>query len=121
MRLTITELKRLIKECTCETMKEMGLDMPMTSIKVIKLDEPAIKSGLFPSVDYDRADDRDDDDQGEKSMILGNLERLSDRSAELRDMAAHIPDNEEWVQEKIAVASSMIDSIYDYVKYKNKE
>jgi len=121
MRLTITELKRLIKECTCETMKEMGLDMPMASIKVIKLDEPAIKSGLFPSVDYDRADDRDDDDQGEKSMILGNLERLSDRSAELRDMAAHIPDNEEWVQEKIAVASSMIDSIYDYVKYKNKE
>lgn len=124
MRLTIIELKRLIKECTCETMKEMGLDMPTASIKVIKLDEPAIKSGLFPSMDYDRDDHHDDyqdDDQGEKSMILGNLERLSDRSAELRDMAAHIPDNEEWVQEKIAVASSMIDSIYDYVKYKNKE
>lgn len=124
MRLTILELKRLIKECNCETMKEMGLDMPTASIKVIKLDEPAIKSGLFPSMDYDRDDHHDDyqdDDQGEKSMILGNLERLSDRSAELRDMAAHIPDNEEWVQEKIAVASSMIDSIYDYVKYKNKE
>lgn len=116
MNITMFELKRIIKECACDMSKDMGFDMPASSIKVIKLDEPMIKSGLFPDMDDDL-----DDDHGEKSMILGNLERLSDRSAELRDMAAHIPDNEEWVQEKIAVASSMIDSIYDYVKYKNKE
>jgi hypothetical protein len=116
MKITMFELKRIIKECACDMAKDMGFDGPEHSIKVIKLDEPTIKSGLFPKMDDER-----DDDQGEKSMILGNLERLSNRSAALRDMAADIPDNEEWVQEKIAVASSMIDSIYDYLRYKDKE
>lgn len=116
MSITMFELKRIVKECACDMAKDMGLDEPVSSIKIVKLDEPTIKSGLFPGVDDDQ-----DDDQGEKSMILGNLERLSDRSSALRDMAAHIPDNEEWVQEKIAVASSMIDSIYDYLQYKHKE
>ena len=37
---------------------------------------------------------------------------------ELRKIAADIDDNEEWVQEKIAVASAMIDSIHNYLKYK---
>jgi uncharacterized protein (UPF0303 family) len=54
-------------------------------------------------------------------MIVGNLKRLADRSAELSQLAEEVPDNEEWVQEKIAVASSMIDSIYNYMKYSKGE
>ena len=116
MNITMGELKKLIKECACETMKEMGLDMEPSSIKVVRLDEPTISSGLFPGLSHD-----DHDDQGEKSMILSNLAKIAHKSAELRDMADQVSDNEEWVQEKIAVAASMIDSIHSYLKYTGKE
>lgn len=54
-------------------------------------------------------------------MILGNLNRMADRATELAQLAKEVPDNEEWVQEKIAVASAMIDSIYNYMKYRGEE
>lgn len=128
MNITMGELKKLIKECACETMKEMGLDMEPSSIKVVRLDEPTISSGLFPGLAHHDHDafghdhtDLDHDDQGEKSMILSNLAKIAHKSAELRDMADQVSDNEEWVQEKIAVAASMIDSIHSYLKYTGKE
>lgn len=118
-QLTHKQLKAIIKECACEAMKDAGMS-PMPAIKMIKLGEPEIEAGLFPGMDDDHHDDShwDDHDQGEKSMILANLARMSDKALELRDLAADVPDNEEWVQEKIAVASAMIDSIYNYLKYK---
>jgi hypothetical protein len=131
MNITMGQLKKLIKECACETMKEMGLDMEPSSIKIVKLDQPTISSGLFPGLAHDHHDDHDafghghtdhdHDDQGEKSMILSNLAKIADKSAELRDMADQVSDNEEWVQEKIAVAASMIDSVHGYLKYTGKE
>ena len=127
MNITMAELKKLIKECACETMKEMGLDMEPSSIKVVSLDEPTIASGLFPGLshedhhDADHHDHADHDDQGEKSMMLSNLAKIVDKSAELRNLVAQVSDNEEWIQEKIAVASSMIDSIHGYLKYTGKE
>jgi hypothetical protein len=123
------KLKAILKECACQAMKDMhdmpSLDMGPKSIKVIRLGEPEIKDGLFPSLgkmdmDHDHHDDShwDDDDQGEKSMIMSNLAKISDKANELRSLAAEVSDNEEWVQEKIAVASAMIDSIYNYLKYR---
>ena len=60
----------------------------------------------------------DDEDQGEKGMILSNLAKMSDKAQELQDLAAEVDDNEEWVQDKIAVAASMIDSVHSYLKYR---
>ena len=119
------KLKAILRECACEAMKGMG-DMPSLGmapkIKVIRLGEPEIKNGLF-GLDKMKHDDShwDDHDQGEKSMILSNLAKLSDKANELRSLAADVDDNEEWVQEKIAVASAMIDSIYNYLKYRGEE
>lgn len=122
MNITMVELKKFIKECACETVKEMSLDMPTTSIKVVRLDEPTIASGLFPSLDHhDHDDHHDHHDQGEKSMIMGNIAKIADKAEELRSMVSQVPDNEEWVQEKIAVAASMIDSVYSYLKYSEEE
>ena len=131
MKLTRKQLKELIKECACQAMQdaEMG---GMPEVEVVQLGEPEIQAGLFPGmgmhgghedmehhVDLAKPSDHwDDSDQGEKSMILANLARMSDKALELRNLAAAIPDNEEWVQEKIAVASAMIDSIHNYLKYK---
>lgn len=122
-QLTYKQLKTIIKECACQAMKDAHID-GMPSIKMIKLGEPDMLAGLFPGMDSEHMDIHSDDshwddsDQGEKSMILANLAKMSDKALELRKLAAAVPDNEEWVQEKIAVASAMIDSIHNYLKYK---
>lgn len=133
MKITQKQLIKMIHECACEAMEDMEMEdmrMPKMSrggIKVISLKalpEPEhIHSTLFPGLEKKDHDHHgfDDDDQGEKSMILGNLNRMADRATELAQLAKEVPDNEEWVQEKIAVASAMIDSIYNYMKYRGEE
>ena len=119
--LTYKQLKKIIKECACQAMKDAEMHEPMGSVEVVKLGKPDMRAGLFPGMDeMERHDDShwDAHDQGEKSMIMANLDKISDKALELRQLAAGIPDNEEWVQEKIAVASAMIDSIHNYLKYK---
>lgn len=120
-QLTHKQLKAIIKECACEAMKDARMG-EMPAVKMIKLGEPEIKAGLFPGMsldDHDASDSHwDHSDQGEKGMILANLAKMSDKALELRDLAAGVSDNEEWVQEKIAVASAMIDSIHNYLKYR---
>lgn len=120
-QLTYKQLKRIIKECACEAMQDAHMgEMPM--VKMIKLGKPMDKAGLFPGMDLDHHDDVhtnwDDEDQGEKGMILSNLAKMSDKAQELQDLAAEVDDNEEWVQDKIAVAASMIDSVHSYLKYR---
>lgn len=53
----------------------------------------------------------------ESGMIRSNLYTLSKQAQEMHDMIGMNDDLDEWVQEKIAVASSMIDSVYDYLSY----
>ena len=129
MKISEKQLRQMIYECACEAMKDMEMAPMSGGVKVIKLQplpEPEeIHSTLFPTLEqgeehHDHLESHSDD-QGEKGMIVGNLHRLADRSAELAQMAEQVPDNEEWVQEKIAVASAMIDSIYNYMKYNKGE
>lgn len=56
----------------------------------------------------------------ESGMIRSNLYTLSRQAQEMHDMIGMNDDLDEWVQEKIAVASSMIDSVYDYIGYEYK-
>lgn len=56
----------------------------------------------------------------ESGMIRSNLHTLSQQAQEMHDMIGMNDDLDEWVQEKIAVASSMIDSVYDYIGYEYK-
>jgi hypothetical protein len=56
----------------------------------------------------------------ESGMIRSNLYTMSKQAQEMHDMIAMNDDLDEWVQEKIAVASSMIDSVYDYLGYEYK-
>lgn len=131
MKISRKELKEMIYECACEAMRDMGMDGPLSpmdgGMKVIKVKAlPApdqMRSELFPSLGGHHVDDHLDagDDQDEKGMIIGNLNRMAERASELAQMASAVPDNEEWVQEKIAVASAMIDSIYNYMKYRDEE
>jgi len=56
----------------------------------------------------------------ESGMIRSNLYTLSKQAQEMHDMIGMNDDLDEWVQEKISVASSMIDSVYDYIGYEYK-
>lgn len=49
-------------------------------------------------------------------MVLGNLANMHRQSGELRQMVMSQGEVPEWVQEKLAVARSMLDSIYDYMQ-----
>ena len=58
----------------------------------------------------------DSDEYEESSMIKGNLYNVAMQAQELHDMVGDGDDLPEWVQEKIAVSSEMIDVIYDYLQ-----
>lgn len=53
----------------------------------------------------------------ESDMIKSNLFTMGGKAYELHDMIGDHDDLPEWVQEKIAVAGSMIDSVHDYLSY----
>lgn len=129
MTLTKQKLKKIIKECACEAMKdmegpEMGMSSP-ASIKVVKLG-PMMDNmgsedvhGLFPGMSH-----RDHEQHGgrgqELGMVRGNLLRMADKAMEIRDLADAIDEDDEWVREKVAIAAAMVDSIHGFLKY-NKD
>ena len=114
MKISGRQLKTLIKEYATQAVKECGMsDEPQ--VRMVGLGEPEMHGDLFPSIG------RNNDDQGEKTMITTNLARIADKALELRQLASQIPDNEEWVQEKIAIAASMIDAVHGYLKYTDKK
>lgn len=50
------------------------------------------------------------------NMVMGNLSNMHRQAGELQGMLASQKEVPEWVQEKLAVARSMLDSIYDYMQ-----
>ena len=66
--------------------------------------------------DHDRGIEYEDSDNYEESsMIRNNLYKVAEQSAALHDVIEDGDDLPEWVQEKIAVASEMMDVVYDYL------
>jgi hypothetical protein len=53
----------------------------------------------------------------EADMVKSHLMSMSKQVQELDHIIQSNEDVEEWVQEKIAVAASMIDSVYHYLSY----
>lgn len=58
----------------------------------------------------------DSDNHEESSMIRNNLFTIAGQASSLHDMLDDGDDLPEWVQEKLAVAASMIDTVHDYLK-----
>lgn len=98
MKVTRGQIQRIIKEERAKLLKECGCE------------DMASYHG-----------DGYGEQEEETGMVSGNLRSLSDKAGELAEMMEDADSIEEWVQEKIAVAESMIDSIYDYLKYNEQE
>lgn len=107
MRITEKQLYQIIKEERQKLLKECGDHYMYYQNGSGKC------GGNYEHIDYGQAE--------ETEMVSGNLRSLADKAAELAELMEHNDMIEEWVQEKIAVAESMIDSIYDYLKYNEKE
>lgn len=125
-KLAYNQLKNIIKECACQAMQDASNaslgEVPNASVEIVVPSEPEIKAGLFPGMNPDHHDEphchSDETEQDEKNVALATLSNLSDKALEIRDLAALHPSKEEWVNEKVMVASAMIDSIHDYLKTK---
>jgi hypothetical protein len=60
----------------------------------------------------------EDHGAGEQAgMIKSNLQSIASKAQSLHDIIGDMDELPEWVQEKIAVADEMIDTINDYLKY----
>jgi hypothetical protein len=60
----------------------------------------------------------EDHGTGEQAgMIKSNLQSIASKAQSLHDMIGDMDQLPEWVQEKVAVADEMIDTISDYLKY----
>ena len=112
------ELRRMIiAECGCmaregELPNAVAAAMPMLDI----LGYGGHQDGAAPMMGHDGSlEFEDSDEYEESSMIKGNLHNLAIQSHVLMDIVQDGDDLPEWVQEKIAVASEMIDTIYDYI------
>jgi ribosomal protein L10 len=58
-----------------------------------------------------------DPDGYEGRMAKGNLFKMAEYSMQLHNMIQDEQNLEPWVQEKIAVAASMMDSVAHYMQY----
>lgn len=102
MKLNKLLLRNLIKEC----MHDMGYPKIGVTPPAILPVNPNQMSGMNM-----------DPDGYEGKMAKGNLFRMAEYATEMHNMIKDGENLEPWVEEKIAVAAQMIDSVAHYLKY----
>lgn len=93
-----------------------GSKMPLLSILGLGTGEDGRVSISGQHDDDGGIEYEDSDSYEESSMIKNNLFTIAGQASDLHDMIADGDDLPEWVQEKLAVAASMIDTVHDYLK-----
>ncbi len=101
MKITKNLLRTLIKEC----MQDMSYGNMTPQIVV----EPFPKAKQYPI----------DPDGYEGRMAKANLNKIAEHASVLQSIIHDDENLEPWVQEKIAVAASMMDSVGQYLQYNN--
>jgi len=115
----LTLRKMVLKE-----MHNLMQDEDMPEIDAENIDDMEEEEEDVPEADYDtdvdeegNFDYEDSNVYEETGMIKSNLFMMAKKSLELHDAIGDRDDLPEWVQEKIAVASYMIDTVHDYLMY----
>lgn len=98
MKITKTFLRQIIREC----MTDMGAPYPSN--------QPAISQTQSPNFVADP-------DGYEGRMAKGNLYKTAQYATMLQGLIQDNENLEPWVQEKIAVAASMMESVGNYLQY----
>ena len=113
MRINKLALRKLVLREMHDHMNDE--DMPEIHAEIIEdehNDPDETEVDAEGNLDYE-----DSDVYEETGMIKSNLFMLAKKSLELHDAIGDRDDLSEWVQEKIAVASHMIDTVHDYLAY----
>lgn len=112
MKITKDYLRGLIKEC----MDDMGayptvshMAPPVSAMPV----SPAMGMPMPPPQPQNI-----DPDGYEGQMAKTNLFKMAEYATELHNLIQNNENLEPWVEEKIAVAASMLDSVAHHLKYK---
>ena len=112
MKITKDILRGLIKEC----MHDMG-----GYEKVSNMMPPASAMPVSPAMGPPMAPPQPqniDPDGYEGHMAKTNLFKIAEYATELHNMIQNNENLEPWVEEKIAVAASMMDAVGHHLKYK---
>jgi hypothetical protein len=106
--------KQLLREMIEEEMKviELGIGPPLKAHGYM-----GGELGMQAHADMIEPEHAKDPDGYEGEMAKSNLYNLRDDSAMLCNLIEMEEDLEPWVQEKIAVAASMISSVARYMKF----
>ncbi len=120
MRMNKLALRRMV----LKEMHDLMENDVMPEIDAEIIDDEEHEDEDVPEEDYDtdvdeegNFDYEDSNVYEETGMIKSNLFMMSKKSLELHDAVGDRDDLPEWVQEKIAVASYMIDTVHDYLMY----
>ncbi len=136
---TLVEASQFVKFLQLEIKRHMavGFNVNRQTIKeskeiMVECDSMCKLAGLIGDVmgvedgadDYHPKDNKqggvrfEDHGAGEQAgMIKSNLQSIASKAQSLHDTIGDMDQLPEWVQEKIAVADEMIDTISDYLKY----
>lgn len=113
------ELRRLIiAECGCmaregQLPNALAAAMPMLSI--LGYGDGDDDHDMMTHETEDGVRFEDSDEYEESGMIKNNLYNIAKHAKAMHDAIEDGDDLPEWVQEKIAVANSMMSTIYDYL------
>ena len=136
---TLVEASQFVKFLQLEVKRHMavGFNVNKKQVKesreiIVECDSMCKLAGLIGDVmgageetdDYHPKDNSqggvrfEDHGAGEQAgMIKSNLQSIASKAQSLHDTIGDMDQLPEWVQEKIAVADEMIDTISDYLKY----
>jgi len=104
----------VLRECACED-EDMYEDMPMSHGDIRHDGSSHMHSSMMGGGQGKVFDHNGP--EAESNMIRSNLYTMAKKSRAMHDMIGMSDDLPEWVQEKIAVASAMMDSVSDYLDY----
>jgi hypothetical protein len=109
----------IIQECGCmmrdgEMPASVGSHIPLMDILGYGDGGEVVK--VTGQHDHDDGIEYEDSDSFEESsMVRNNLFTMAGQASKLHDMIESGDDLPEWVQEKLAVAASMLDTVHDYL------
>ncbi len=112
-KLDVKSLKKLIKEMIEQKINEEEIDecgMPEESHEPNDVEQEGDLPSEVSSIEVDP-------DGYEGYMAKSNLYKMAKSATDLHNMLKDEENLEPWVEEKIAVAANMIDTVADYMEY----
>lgn len=114
------EYKKLLREGMIGDMEDADSSMNMfgAGYEASDSDEEHVHDDSCGHLDTDTDSGEHDD---ESRMFRSHLTSISKQIQELENMVQQGDNVEEWMQEKMAVAASMVDSIYHYLSHGDED